>query len=109
MTELTLEFRWRYQSYEIKAVPQRLARLTPDEPNVTIELLKWDVDSQGKEFCFTLAYFVKDDEGYDLKFVGDRPFEYIDQFDLPAVWEALQSAQKTLDAWFYIADRMEKE
>lgn len=30
----------------------------------------------GKGNKFTLAYFEKTKEGYDLKFVGGRPFEY---------------------------------
>lgn len=99
-----LEFRWKYKNYELRACPKRLARFCPDEPNETIDFVYWKKDSNGKDFCFSLAYFIKKSEGYYLNFVGNRPFQHIDEEDVPFVWNALNAAQKILDAFFCIFD-----
>ncbi len=39
------------------------------------EIVKWANDTDGKEYCWTVAYWEKSKEGYNLRFVGDRPFE----------------------------------
>lgn len=104
MKNTHLDFYWKYKSYELRACPKHLARLTPEEPNETIDLVFWEEDSKGKDYCFSLAYFIKDSEGYRLNFVGDRPFRYIDEGDIPLVWNALNAAQKILDAFFTIVD-----
>lgn len=104
MAKTQLEFHWKYKNYELRACPKHLARLTPDEPNETIDLVAFAKDGNGKDYCFSLAYFRKDDEGYYLHFVGSRPFEYIDAEDVPFVWAALNSAQKILDAYFELSD-----
>lgn len=97
-----LEFRWKYKNYELRACPKHLARFTPDEPNETIDFVLWEKDGNGKDFCFSLAYFIKGSGSYDLKFVGDRPFQYIAEEDVPYVWKALNAAQTVLDAFFDI-------
>ena len=94
-----LEFSWKYKDYEIHACPKHLVRFCEDEPNVTIDLVKW-YDHGGKRLCYSLAYFIKKEEGYDLRFVGNRPFEDIDAEDVLEVWEALKTAQAVLDAFF---------
>jgi hypothetical protein len=49
------------------------------------------------EFCYTLAYWVKDSEGWDLKFVGNRPFQD-DQFKSRLFWELAHLGQQIVDA-----------
>lgn len=98
--ESSLEFNWKYKNYELRACPKHLARFTPYEPNETIDFVSWKKDGKGKDYCFSLAYFLKGSEGYYLKFVGDRPFQYIDEDDVPYVWKALNAAQKILDAFW---------
>lgn len=100
MAEQKLEFSWKYKDYELRACPKRLARFNANEPNETIDFVKWTTNSDGAEYCFSLAYWSKDSEGYDLKFVGDRPFKDIEPEDLEIVWKALRVAQKVLDSWF---------
>lgn len=95
-----LEFSWKYKDYELKACPKRLARFSDDEKNETINLVKWSETWDGKRYCLSLAYFVRYKEGYELNFVGNRPFEDIAPEDLPKVWEALKTAQVVLDAFF---------
>ena len=94
-----LEFSFKYKNYELKACPKRLVRFSPDEPNETIDLVKWD-KSGDKPYCFSLAYFVRDKEGYYLNFVGSRPFDYIDKKDLPILWSVLKEAQNILDHFY---------
>ena len=97
-----LEFRWKYKNYVLRACPKRLARFFPEEPNETIDFVLWQKDDKGKDYCFSLAYFRKDSEGYYLHFVGNRPFQYIAEEDVPYVWKALNAAQTVLDAFFDI-------
>ena len=103
MENTQLEFIWKYKNYELRACPKHLARFFPDEPNETIDLVLWQKDSKGKDSCFSLAYFIKKSEGYYLNFVGNRPFQYIAEEDVPFVWNALNAAQKILDAFFAIS------
>jgi hypothetical protein len=46
------------------------------------ELVKWykaEVDGcEEREYCYTIAFFDKDNEGYNLRTVGDRFFEDTD-------------------------------
>lgn len=100
---MKLEFSFKYKDYELRACPRRLRRFSPDEPNETIDFVKWN-KSGNKPFCFSLAYFVRDSEGYDLKFVGDRPFEYIDKEDLPIIWDVLKQAHNILNMFFDMGD-----
>lgn len=87
-------FDWKYKDFEIRTTPSIIG----GEPY--IELLKWDKTESGKEYCFTLAYWYKDDEGYELHFVGDRPLEYISELNISEIWKQLFLAQQMLqDAW----------
>ncbi len=46
--------------------------LTNNEPFTTIEIVEWYVDEGEKDLCITIAFFVKDSEGFHLKSVGER-------------------------------------
>lgn len=96
---MTLEFSFKYKDYELRACPKRLARFSPDEPNETIDLVKWD-KSGDRPYCFSLAYWTRDKEGYELTFVGSRPFDNIDKEDVPILWSVLKQAQEILDQFF---------
>ena len=96
ITNLTgeLNFNWKYKNYELRACPPSLVKLNSEDKNTTIEFIKWNGDT-----CFTLAYFLKGNGGYDLKFVGDRPFEHIENNDLLSCWKALKMAYNLLINW----------
>lgn len=94
-----LNFNWKYKNYELRSRPQTLARINPEDKNVTIDFVKW-VNDDEKPYCFSMAYFEKDREGYELKFVGDRPFEHIEEEDLAVCWSALKMASDLLNNWF---------
>ena len=106
MNEQKLEFNWTYKDYELRACPKQLVRLD-NEPNETIDLVKWDSNGNSKPYCFSLAYWRKNKDGYELYFVGDRPFKYIEPEDIEIIWKALQLAQKVLDDWFKLESMME--
>lgn len=86
---------------ELRACPVGLESPCKSKPNNTIDVVMWCKDSDGKPYCISLAYFVRDNNGYYLKFVGARPFIYLAAERVPELWEALQDAQKVLDGWFY--------
>ena len=107
MTKQKLEFSWKYKDYGLRACPKRLVRFNANEPNETIDFVKRITNSDGAEYYLSLAYWSKDNEGYELEFVGDRPFKYIEPEDLEIVWKALRVAQKVLDAWFDMENTIE--
>ena len=55
------------------------------------EIVKWEDEVS----CYTLAYWTKDSEGYDLQFVGNRPFDV----DWRLFMDLAQQGQKLLDTW----------
>lgn len=95
---MQLEFNWKYEDYELRAVPKCLARFEESDINQTIELVKWYYDEEDdRKHCFTLAYWVLANEGYELRFVSDRMFKYITEEDIRVVWEHLKNAQEVLN------------
>lgn len=50
--------------------------LSKVETHTTAEIIIWLTDEKEKAFCIVLAYWIKDKEGFNLHFVGDRPFRY---------------------------------
>ena len=94
-----LNFYWRMGDYALKAVPKRLVRFEDNEPNVTIELVKY-YQSQEKESCYSIGYFYYDshESSWELKFVGGRFKEILDG-DCIAIFKMLRSAYDTLEEW----------
>jgi len=50
------------------------------------EIVCWVKKSDGSEYCYTLALWDKDSEGWDLKFIGNRPFDK-ENVDSNLFWE----------------------
>lgn len=94
-----LNFYWRMGDYALEACPKHLARLNCDEPNVTINLVKY-YQYQGHECKFSIGYFWYDthEPEWELKFVGDR-FKEILETDVIAVFKMLAAAYDTLEEW----------
>lgn len=62
------------------------------------EIIRWvNSEVQGK-YCYTLAMWEKDSEGYDLKFLGPRPLA--PEVDKDVFWELVKYGQKICDAVF---------
>lgn len=85
-------FSWRYDDFEIS--------FSVEEDKIpSVHLIKWEnnkEDSEDSRSCFTLAYWDYND-GWDLKFVGNRMFEYIKPYQVEKIWSALKSCQNFLD------------
>ena len=95
-----LNFNWRFGDYELMATPKRLVRFDDDEPNETIDFVKWDKGEDGREYCYSIGYFYYNDHEpcWDLKFVGDR-FKEIPEEEAPMIFKMLGAAYDTLTAW----------
>lgn len=76
-----LEFRWVESNYH------------PPYP----EIICWQKSSDEKEFCHTLARWIENPEGWDLKFIGDRPFDR-NSVDRKLFWELAQFGNTIVNA-----------
>ena len=95
---MELKFNKDIGPYTIRAVPKKLVYMDPADKNETIELIK-NFDTDKGITCITLAYWIKNSEGYELRFVFDRPFMIEDEYVLE-IWSALKLAQLTLDEFW---------
>ena len=95
-----LEFRWREGSLELVATPQHLVRFSDDEENVTIDFRKYSQTSGGIEYCYTIGYFIYDENEkyWKINFVGDR-FKDVPSSQAAKVWEKLGEAYDVLNEW----------
>lgn len=66
-----------------------------DGEHTTMEMICWKRKSD--PYCFTLAYWKKDNEGYNLYFVGNLVFQNCDK---ETFWKLAKKAQKHLDKHF---------
>lgn len=94
-----LNFYWRMGDYALEACPKRLARFSEDEPNATIDLVKY-YQYQGREYKYSIGYFYynKHEPCWELKFVGGR-FKELLETDVVAVFKMLKAAYDTLEEW----------
>lgn len=77
---LDLEFRWMTES-------QRFP-----------EIVRWVKSEVQGDYCYTLAKWNKDSEGYSLEFIGPRPLAF--EVDKDVFWELVKYGQKICDANF---------
>jgi hypothetical protein len=78
------------------------ALLTDAVEHTTAEIVR-RVCSGGIEYCYVLAYWKRDKEGYYLKYVGNRPFE--DGISYTTFHYLAKYGQKELDNYFEETDR----
>ena len=94
-----LNFYWRMGDYALEACPKSLARFKEDEPNETINLVKF-FQYGGHECKYSIGYFYYNthEPCWELKFVGER-FKDIHDTDVVAVFKMLAAAYDTLEEW----------
>ena len=99
-----LNFYWRMGDYALEACPKHLARFSDDEPNETIDLVKY-YQYQGKERKYSIGYFYYDkhEPCWELKFVGGR-FKELLETDVVAVFKMLKAAYDVLEEWSNIRE-----
>lgn len=87
------KFIYRNKDLEVRSCGERLLL---EGEHTTAEIIKWSNDKF--ESCYVLAYWVKSSEGFDLHFLGSRPFDGIDFFTF---MKLAQLGQDELDKYFY--------
>ena len=94
-----LIFNWRLGDYALIACPKTLARFNADDPNETIDFVKYYRNGD-KEFRYSIGYFYwnSHEPCWEFMFVGER-FCEIESEDIVPIWEMLKAAYKTLEAW----------
>lgn len=94
-----LNFYWRMGNYALEACPKRLTRFEEDEPNETIDIVRY-YQLNGKEYKYSLGYFYYNthEPCWELKFVGGR-FKELLETDVVAVFKMLQFAYDVLEEW----------
>lgn len=99
-----LNFYWRMGDYALEACPQRLARFYEDEPNETIDFVKY-YQYQGRECKYSIGYFWYNEHEpcWELKFVGKR-FAEILEGDVVAIFKMLKAAYDILTEWKELRD-----
>jgi hypothetical protein len=60
------------------------------------EIVRWITDDTEKPYCYSILFWNKEKEGFEVGFVGDRPIRE----DLNEFWPLLVYGQKVLDAEF---------
>ena len=96
---MDLNFYWRMGDYALEACPKCLKKKKKNEPNETIDLVKY-YQYQGHECKYSIGYFYYDthEPCWELKFVGDRFKELLDT-DVVAVFKMLKAAYDVLEEW----------
>lgn len=74
---------------------------TEDNPR-SPEIICWQTDSTGREFCFTLLWWSRNKEGFYAEFIGDRPFQ--SEINQQLLWELMRFGQNVLNAQFEIEE-----
>lgn len=66
--------------------------------NKRYELVRWfKKNNEDKEFCIVVATYYKKSEGYEISFVGYRPFQVDDE---KLLWRMLKYGQDMCNAIF---------
>lgn len=89
---------------KIQDLEFRQTKTLHETPKIYWEIVKWGktkVDGEEKDYCFTLASWDKDGEGWSLRFIGSRPFE-LDGMGI--FWELATFGQKYLNALFDLTE-----
>lgn len=104
------DFSWEFNDFKIQTVHERwdkdnrcYDKSTPLRKHCPVELIKYLDDRHGSNIV--VAWFELDDEGYELRGIGNRLFEYIDADEISIIWVELQAAQKMLDAYFEACEK----
>ena len=100
MSDTSFDFHWRHGEFEV-----RTTKNVRGEPY--IELVKWYESKDGRMYCYTIAYWNHNDEGWNLRFVGDRMLD-LQELDIGKIWPQLCAAQICFDKWLQ-QNKLEEE
>lgn len=104
MKNSNFDFSWRFGDYEIRTIHEKydnanrcFDKKSPIRKDCPIELVKWQNNFSS---CYVVAWFRKDDEGYEFLSVGNRLFDEIDEYEVAKIWAQLKAAAKMLDEYY---------
>lgn len=86
-----MKFNIRIDNLEIRSCNETLLS---GGDHTTAEVVKWD--GEERPSCYTIAYWSKGSEGYELRFVGNRPFGVNETLFM----ELAKCGQLILDSYF---------
>lgn len=64
------------------------------------EIVQWENSESLGNICFTLLQWLPCSEGWDIKFLGNRPFNYVNEFGVNEFWSFLDYCQGYLNNEF---------
>jgi len=93
-----MKFSNRIDNLELRSCGDHL--LVTGVPHNTAEIVEWSKKTQNYDdsHCWAVAYWIKGKEGYDLKFVGARPFA--NTIDKHIFWMLAKAGQMILEQFF---------
>jgi hypothetical protein len=69
------------------------------------EIVCWQGEAE-KEYCYSLAMWYKDSEGWNLRFVGNRPFDSW-KVDRHLFWQLAKYGDTVANAEFALEQKMD--
>ena len=85
-----MEFNLRVGDLEVMSCNKHLLS---DSEHDRARIVKWEKDTETKEYCFVIAYWNLNKDHYDLQFVGSRPFNV----DIELFMKLAKQGQQILD------------
>ena len=67
------------------------------------EIVCWEQHPDGTEFKYTIMWWLESKEGFDIAFLGNRPFTAPDEENV--LWDLMYYGQRVLDAEFHLLEK----
>jgi len=83
-------FSYRIGNLELRSCDEH--QLVEDTEHTSAHIVEWDEGA--KPHCWVLLFWKRHREGYDIHFVGDRPFRTSES--LKTLWKLMKHGQKML-------------
>lgn len=88
-----MEFHFTNGDLELRSTNDNLVG---SKKHTTAEIVQWDKDKNSDDrYCWTVAHWRKDSEGFYLVFVGSRPFA--EKLDRDSFWELARKGDRILN------------
>jgi hypothetical protein len=71
-------------------------------PCTYYEIVEWLGAGTSKQYCITVLSWSKGSEGWDIKFIGDRPFS--DTIDTDDLWALMRYGNTVTNAVFRLEE-----
>lgn len=94
-----MKFSIRVKDLEVRSCNDNL--LSGGEHTKAV-IVKWSRKASDEEYCYAVAKYDRGSEGFDLTFIGSRPFDCTDRLTF---FNLAEQGQRLLDEFYY--DRTE--